>query len=366
MKHVGLIILITIFGISFLFFSSGPVDSLHREGSIAAGQPYPPSPVIKKVIWDKKSLIRKAIGSDLWPTTWAHDDHIYTSWGDGGGFGGNDKKGRVSLGVARIEGHPETFRGFNQLGGYCAKKQITFEGKPTGLLCVDSKLYMGIVEQKSWIRWKIGKSEDCGLTWVFNGSSFDDYWDFAESDGAFSDTTFLSFGRNYQDAKNEYVFGYSQDNRANLAHQGISKTITMFRVHKNNLMDIAAYEFFAGINTAGQPLWTRDISERKPVFRDPNGVGWGTRVIYCKGIERYLLTTWHAWDGSWGIFDAPQPWGPWTTVAYYEQWLDDIPKFGFDFPQKWITRDGIKLWMVFSGVEVYDSLNVIQGTIILH
>lgn len=356
----------TISGLLFIPIVDGRKDFLRSEASIVANPPYPPSPVIKKVIWDEKSLIRKAIGSDLWPTTWAHDNNIYTAWGDGGGFGGSNKEGRVSLGVAKIEGRPEAFRGFNLLGGYHPKKQISFVGKPTGLLCVDKTLYMGIVEQGNWIRWKIGKSEDYGLTWDFNGRSFDDHWDFAESDGAFSDTAFLSFGKNYQDADNEYIFGYSQDDRAKLKSQGNPNTISMFRVHKNNLMNIKAYEFFAGINTSGEPLWTRDISKRKPVFRDPNGAGWAARVVYNKGIKRFLLTTWHSWNGSWGIFDAPHPWGPWTTVAYYEQWIDEMPKFGFDFPQKWITHDGLELWMVFSGIGVYDSFNVIRGKIILH
>jgi len=318
------------------------------------------------VIWDLTSLRRKAPGSDLWPTTWADDNQLYTSWGDGGGFGGTNKKGRVSLGTARIEGHPEAFRGLNIFGGYHPKVQASFVGKPTGLICIDGILYMGIVEQGRWLRWKIGRSADYGKNWQFNGQPFNDYWDFAEKDGAFSDTTFLNFGRNYQDAKDEYVYAYSQDNRANHSSYGKTHAISMFRIHKDNLMNIKACEFFAGLDSSGHPLWIRNIFERKPVFSDPKGVGWGTRVVYNPGIKRYLLTTWHSWDGSWGIFDAPEPWGPWTTVAYYEQWLDDIPKFGFDFPQKWMSCDGLILWMVFSGTEMYDSFNVIRGKITLN
>ncbi|HJX09709.1 MAG TPA: hypothetical protein VJ733_04335 [Candidatus Binatia bacterium] len=32
--------------------------------------------------------------SDNWCITWADNDHQYTSWGDGGGFGGDQKDGR--------------------------------------------------------------------------------------------------------------------------------------------------------------------------------------------------------------------------------------------------------------------------------
>jgi hypothetical protein len=90
-----------------------------------------------------------------------------------------------------------------------------------------------------------------------------------EPDGAFSDLAFLNFGKDYQGARDG-----------------------------------------------------KEIAARKPIFSDPNGVGWGVSVEYNPGLKRYLLTTFHAWDGSWGSFDAPEPWGLWTTVAYYNQWLD--------------------------------------------
>jgi hypothetical protein len=90
------------------------------------------------------------------------------------------------------------------------------------------------------------------------------------------------------------------------------------------------------------------------------------RVVYNKGIGRYLLTAFHesrGEDGSWGIFDAPNPWGPWTTVAYYTNWIDTTPKFCFQFPSKWISPDGKTLWMIFSGTGVYDSFNIVKATL---
>src|SRR5215475_4336888 len=45
------------------------------------------SATISGITWDSASVIRTAIGSDLWPVTWGSDDSVYFSWGDGGGFG---------------------------------------------------------------------------------------------------------------------------------------------------------------------------------------------------------------------------------------------------------------------------------------
>lgn len=63
--------------------------------------PYPSSPVIEKVAFDVATHERRAPGSDNWAITWADDDHQYAVWGDGGGFGGTNSDGRVSLGIAR-------------------------------------------------------------------------------------------------------------------------------------------------------------------------------------------------------------------------------------------------------------------------
>ncbi|NQT55562.1 MAG: DUF4185 domain-containing protein [Desulfobacteraceae bacterium] len=321
------------------------------------GAPYPTSPVIENISWDFTSLRRAAIGSDLWPITWANDNTLFTAWGDGGGFGGTNRDGRSSLGVAQTKGSGANWQGFNIFGGKNSESKANFSGKPTGLIYIDRVLYMGVVEQNKWLRWKIGRSTDHGRTWIFNGTPFSSYWDFAEPDGAFSDTVFLNFGKNYQGARDGYVYAYSQDHRA-LSSQ---HDIAMFRVPKEHIMDRKYYEYFAGIDTYGKPRWTSDISKRAPVFTDTNGIGWGVRVDFNPVLHRYFLTTWHGYDGSWGVFDAPEPWGPWTTVAYYERWIDSIPKFGFSFPQKWISKDGKTLWMVFSGEGIYDSFNVIKA-----
>lgn len=49
--------------------------------------PYPPSPVIAGIDWaPANTIVRQAKDGDNWPVTWADDDAIYTTWGDGTGF----------------------------------------------------------------------------------------------------------------------------------------------------------------------------------------------------------------------------------------------------------------------------------------
>jgi hypothetical protein len=348
------------------------------DGQVAAGassdedtpaaNPYPPSPVIRSVAFDVAHLRRAALGSDLWPMTWAADGELYTSWGDGGGFGGTDTDGRVALGIGQIKGFGEDWNGLNILGGknpVCTS--APFPGKSNGILSIDGILYLHVIEQGKWWRAKIGRSADHGRTWRFKEGEFDPKaWDFSQADGAFSDMTFLNFGKDYQDARDGFVYVYSQDHR----RQGdgtmadLTDSIALFRTPKDKLMDPSSYEYFAGLRGL-EPAWTKDIPKRAPVFSRQASVGFAVRVDYNPCLRRYLLTTFHRWDGSWGLYDAPEPWGPWTTVATFHQWIDSTPKFGFSFPQKWMSRDGKTMYMIFSGTGIYDSFNVVKATLTL-
>ena len=58
--------------------------------------------------------------------------------------------------------------------------------------------------------------------------------------------------------------------------------------------------------------------------------------------------------GGFGIYDSPEPWGPWTTVYYNDQWsADQGADSGWTihhkFPTAWMSKDGRTLWLAFSG-----------------
>ncbi|MBE3096948.1 MAG: hypothetical protein IMZ44_07430 [Planctomycetes bacterium] len=74
-------------------------------------------------------------------------------------------------------------------------------------------------------------------------------------------------------------------------------------------------------------------------------------MAYNPALRRFLLTAFHTGPGQLGVFDAPQPWGPWTAAAYEENW----GKMGAagsglncEFPQKCLSADGLAMWCVFS------------------
>jgi hypothetical protein len=198
-------------------------------------------------------------------------------------------------------------------------------------------------------------ADDLGASWRLAS------WEFSKS--TFVPFSILNFGQDYAGARDEYVYSYGHG-------WGGSKQAFLVRVHKDQIQERSAYQFFAGLDGSGQAKWSAELRERQPVFSDANGKdeNLSPSVVYHPVLERYLLTASHGGPQRLGVFDGPQPWGPWTTVAYYENWggFSGTEALLYSFPSKWISPDGKTMWMVFSSTGTLDSFNLVKATLKLH
>jgi len=346
--------------------------------------PYPSSPVVGAMKLDWSAHKHFAQGSDNFQLTWADDDHLYGAWGDGGGFGGANEDGRVSLGVARVEGPWKDYRGCNVWGGKHAENPALFKGKSWGMICIKGILYMWAVPDYSkdgkishYSEARLAKSTDHGTHWTKAN------WAFFESEKLII-PTICNFGKNYAGARDNYVYHYfirPQDNLPpcdgkNVAGSLIAHKpgrIYLARVDENAIFDSCGnYQFFIGLDKNGLPRWG-NISAKQPVFKDKNGTGWCVSASFHPGIGRYILCTEHTESskGNLGVFDAPEPWGPWTTVEYIDSWGKghvELNTFFWNFPTKWLSEDGREFTLVFTGAGRglnNDSFNTVRGRFIL-
>lgn len=313
--------------------------------------PHPPSPVIKSVEWaPADQIIRLAKGSDNWPMTWADDDAQYSAYGDGNGFE-PFVKGKLSVGLVKVTGAPPGIRGVNIRSETLEALGDGKHGrKASGMLCVDGVLYMLM---RNATNSQLGWSSDHGETWTWAD------WKFTESFGC---PTFLNFGKDYAGARDAFVYVYSQDHDS--AYERADRFV-MARVPKDKLRERTAYEFFVRTNASGQPVWSRDIQQRGAVFANP-GACYRSGITYNAGLKRYLWCQIGPgndtrYTGGFAIYDAPEPWGPWTSAFHTEQW-DVGPGESSSLPTKWMSPDGRTVHLVFSGE---DHFSVRQGTLIL-
>jgi hypothetical protein len=350
------------------------------RAAVPANAPYPPSSTITAVRWELSApgTSRRALGSDLWPCTWARDDALYCAWGDGGGFDGNDDHvGRSSLGFARLRGGPAAdgtlqFSGKNVWGTPpYAEHPATFGGKVVSMISIHGILYAvaGLWTQQNsdnpvlagergplqTLIW----STDLGASWTIAPWSLDS-----------SFGTFLNFGRDNAGASDRYVYIY-------YVRDGDHTRIRLKRVEAQRLrVDPAtpgAYQYYAGRDAhAPSARWSAQESDAAAVFIDANHVD-DPQVLYDAPLHRYLMTVGHnipggASIGKFGLFEAPRPWGPWATVGYYEDWgalgtAATGDYLGLSMSMKWSTKDGKTLWCIYSGLNAFDSFNVARATL---
>lgn len=354
-------------------------EAVTGTGATASADPkgaaYPHTSAIQSATWDFKHLIRLANtpgkgGSDLWPTTWGADGNVYTGFGDGGGFSGaSDNLGRVSMGFARIRGLPPRIKAMDVWGSYpkYAEHPATFCGKPFSMIAAGGVLYSWVgswynPERDDFVPCppnphppedRLAWSADHGATWTLSR------WKLTEESDHLV-FVFLNFGRDNQDAPGHYVYLYGQtatgQPRAYLA-----------RVLPANLRKdpSSAYQYFTGSG------WTTDFSKALVVYSNPQRRLM--HVVYDVGLHRYIASAQGYGVGDLTLLDAPEPWGPWTTIAYYNNWggFGRRESLGVDFPTKWISADGKTLWGVFSGGRsnprdgVLDSFNLVKLTLTL-
>jgi hypothetical protein len=320
--------------------------------------PYPQSTLITRLIWgghiDRYGLgpiinreSGRRDGSDNWPITWADDGDLYVTYGDGYGFEPYLQE-KLGLGFARLSGLPESLSATNIRSASGENRGFGRSGKKgSGLLMVDGVLYLWLFHaDEQGGQAQLATSPDHAVTWTFSDWKFE----------AFGLCTFVNFGRDYAGARDGYVYTVTHDGPM---ADGPADRMVLMRAPKDRITDRSAYTFFVGLDAAEDPVWESEIRRRGAVFEHLDAC-LRSGISYCAPLQRYLW--WQhipqppghrdrgdtRFDGGFGIYEAPEPWGPWRTVYSTEQW-DVGPGERGEFPPKWMSADGHTMYLAFSG-----------------
>ena len=325
---------------------------------LAQAQPYPASKVFTSLTWASVgSITTAAAGSDGWAMSWADDDNIYSVYGDG--FGWEPLLGsKLGLGFVSITGTGASYSGTNihpsdgeQIGDGRSSK------KGSGMLYVNGKLYMMVRNADG-----TGGGTQCQLAWSTN---YGVNWTFAS--WKFTNLGYcalINYGKNYALNSDGYVYMYSPNN--NSAYNEANSAL-LLRVLKGSIETQGAWQYFSGLDSAGDPTWSSSSASASSVFNFTGGVNRIDATIHPNTGRVLLVTRSRAMAGGldqFSIYEAPFPWGPWATVYYVTGALnggwDTDPGESAHIPSKWIASDGNSFYLAFSGG---DQFSVRQGTL---
>jgi hypothetical protein len=350
--------------------------------------PYCGSKHIESMSWDWAGGHTEPDGSDLWPVTWGRDKRVYTFFGDGGGFGGDNYRGRASFGIATIAHspplRPDSVR--NVYGGYNSSHPSTLQGKGGAIIAVGSDFYTlgGLYTEAETAghtgpvsgspkRRQLAYSKGNAHSWHAASWTFCSAED-GELRGNFCPLGFVNHGRGNAGAPDGqvYLLGFVNSTAHwNDGEQQTAASTYLARVPKKRVLEADAYQYFAGLDARGRPIWTADQQLMQPIFTDRNASrpGCGGRcnmtsmlgeAVYDRGIRRYIATAQGDYVGQTSFYDAPHPWGPWTTISYNNidaetgtgGWANlgttGGESLGVHLVNAWSSPDGLALWATYS------------------
>lgn len=326
---------------------------------------------------------------DTWYPSWAEDDKMYSPWTDGNCWrldgtkdvsGSAEGNGEFALtGQAVIEGDdPDNLKVYS-LGTHRASA-LPYHGRyPCGSLvyngvwyygtyCLDPSggaRYGGSIINWPWMGPFVGfrYSLNYGKSWrecphtpekpLFGETGINGF------PVKIGSPHFVDFGKNMQ---------YSPDGKAYLVAHGADSTdkqwrfwndswitgdqIYLLRVTPSveNINNISKYEFFAGNDEKGNPVWTNNFKKIKPLLEWNNNMGCVT-ITYNVPLKKYLMCV---TDGgntcskmNTYILESNNITGKWKLVTYMKNFGEQA--YFVNIPSKFISEDGKTAWLLYSG-----------------
>jgi hypothetical protein len=353
-----------------------------HDSPFPEGCPFEPSASVPGVLFTGRYA--NYTSADTWYPSWAADGHLYSPWTDGRIHGQYDRgvapechsgrRDKARTGQARIEGdHPfdlEVISLGTEIGS-----ALPYGGRyPCGSLVHDGVWYYGtycLAATDYGYNWPIlgpfpgfRISTDYGKTWTPTPYSC------TPGDALFPEPAkmngpvkigaphFVDFGKNMEHSPDGKAYLVShgateqdqEDRKANLSWvSGDQVYLCRVKPSVETINDESQYEYFAGHDEAGKPVWSADFERIRPLIEWDNHCGCVT-ITYIAPLDRYLMCITDGWPTTKTmdtyILESKSITGPWKRVAYF----DDFGPMAYfvNIPSKFVSDDGKTMWLCYS------------------
>jgi hypothetical protein len=319
--------------------------------------------------------------ADTWYPSWASEDNLYSPWTDGqtDGMGSSSGGRNATTGQAVMIGNDPLNLKIKALGTTKGDPH-PYEGRyPCGSLVYNGVWYYGTYclgpsgsVMHDGMRWNwpvLGPipgfriSTDYGKTWTDTPHTpakplFPEPAKFM-GPLKIGSPKFVDFGKNMEHSPDgkAYLVGYgAEENDPKPRYANLSwisgDQIYLIRVRPSieNINDESKYEYFAGHDNNGKPIWSYDFEDIKPLLEWNNNMGCVT-ITYNAPLKKHLMCVTDGWPtvakmNSY-ILESDKITGPYKLVTYMKEFGEQ--GYFLNFPSKFISKDGLTLWLCYSG-----------------
>jgi hypothetical protein len=318
-------------------------------------------------------------GADTWYPSWAEDGSMYSPWTDGtvNGLGAFSGGTNATTGHAKIIGdNPLKLQVVDQ--GIYKSDPSPYQGRyPCGSLVYNGVWYYGTYclhpagsvphggmnYNWPWLGPFVGfrYSTDFGKTWTQTPCT--------PARPLFGEAAlkgepvkigaphFVDFGRNPEHSPDHkaYLVAHGASDGANRRYAYNSwitgDEIYLVRILPSieNINEASRYEFFAGHDQHGQPIWSKDFAKIKPIAVWKDNMGCVT-MTWNAPLKKHLMCV---TDGgntvsyfNTYLLESDRITGPWKLVTYLKHFGEQA--YFVNIPSKFISPDGQTLWLCYA------------------
>ena len=332
---------------------------------------------------------------DTWYPSWASNGNLYSPWTDGvttgirswsSGFSNNgniNDQGnpirKATTSQAMLIGEDPMKLQIKVVGGVVPGDPYPYGGRyPCGSLVYNDIWYYGTYclspygitrygnrsYNWPWLGPLVGfrYSTDYGKTWTEThhtpAKPLFDETGLAGYPVKMGSPHFVDFGRNMEHSPDgkAYLVGHGaevNDPKPRFANLSwiCGDQVYMTRVTPSieNINDKSKYEYFGGNDQDGDPIWTSEFAQIKPLIDWNNNCGCVT-ITYNAPLKKYLMCITDGWPTaakmSSYILESDTVTGPWQIITYMKDFGEQA--YFLNFPSKFISEDGKYMWLCYS------------------
>lgn len=285
----------------------------------AASSPYPAAGTLGLRRLDSLWLWRNACESDQWPHVALNRSTILCAWGDGFGWQVGRTELKAFLGFSSLSGTPEHPVGHDTWSDASTMPVRRLRLKPCALLKVGRACFLyaaGDRDGRDGTMLLRGPADGSGLKLV------------ASSVLRRSTHGLQVVGAvHHAGGKGDIILLLGEDGNTKILYdRPRNSRIWAARADAGNLGNVAAWEWFSGLDGSGGPVWQRAAVNGarfdagsgpavQPVFEDPAGCGKHVMISWCPSLNGYVLAKTQEKTGL-GLFLGETPFGPWQALYY--------------------------------------------------
>ena len=170
---------------------------------------------------------------------------------------------------------------------------------------------------------------------------------------------FVDFGRNMEHSPDvkAYLVAHGTTRTSPPARNAHNSWITGDQVYlirvtptPETINDPSAWEFYAGVDEAGTPIWTNTYSEMRPLLEWEDHMGCVT-VTWIPGLRKFTMCVTNGrmtnLEMDSYFLEADALTGPWKMVTYLRDF--GVQAYFLNLPSKFLSDNGRQMWLCYAG-----------------